>query len=254
MLIGGGTVRLVEFRFHGIARPGLRPRELDQENRPVFGSVLDRYEAVMVVDDLADNGETQPGAVGLTCALINGSNRVPRIADGTPMPLSAIRTSNESSSEFPDVNGNLSPVGSGFAGVEQKIKESALNFLRIEDSMGIRRRLDGDRTVTEFRASQNGIHGVPGHRFQGMWLPNKACDVRARVRARNRARTRSSAPRRSCDLLENFVAIELQLIGFIEKFGIGNADSGEGVPQVVRNRTGGPPQSSDLFGLDLPAL
>ena len=55
------------------------------------------------------------------------------------------------------------------------------------------------------------------------------------------------------DLLKDFVAIELELVGFVKKFGIGN-HSGQGMAQVVRNRAGSPSQGRDLLGFDLAAL
>ena len=63
-LSGGTAVRFVYFRFQGIADSTLRTRKPDQENRSAFPGLFDAYRSIVVVDDLVDNRETQPRAIG----------------------------------------------------------------------------------------------------------------------------------------------------------------------------------------------
>ena len=67
-LVSEAAVGFVNFAGHGVERSGLGARKFDQEGRARFGSALDAYRAVMVMDDFANDGKAQPGAIGLARA------------------------------------------------------------------------------------------------------------------------------------------------------------------------------------------
>jgi hypothetical protein len=59
------AIGLVDFRFEGITHAVLRAGKPDQENRPPFARLFDGYRAVMVVKNLADDGEAEARAIRL---------------------------------------------------------------------------------------------------------------------------------------------------------------------------------------------
>jgi hypothetical protein len=87
----------------------------------------------MVMHDLADDGQAQSGAVGLT-----GTH------EGIENVITNIGRNSRALVDHANFEGVLAglhihayfafPVGSGFAGVQNQVEEDALKLLRIEDA------------------------------------------------------------------------------------------------------------------------